>query len=175
MDIINKIKSVDDNDKYNLYKLYEEYSNNYDKNYLDYLFYTLKKYEFNEENNIKKDNNIIEEKIKRLDYNFKKSVKSFYKTCIITNRSQYVCEVAHIYPFVDSELEDKYNPNNGILLCRDLHKLFDDKLIKINPNNYQLILSQEILDDKTLKIYHQYHNKILNIKKESKYYFDKIY
>ena len=167
--IINKIKSIDKNNITELTNLYNELIKQNDKDYLDYLFYSLKKYEYII------PNETYEDKIKRKDKKFKESVTKYYKSCIITGRSLYVCEVAHIYPFADSELEDKYNPVNGIVLCRDMHKLFDDKLIKIDPIDFKLTLSAEILLDGSLEIYHKYNNNILDINPESKHYFEKLY
>ena len=169
MDIKNKIKSIDKNNIIELTNLYNELIKQNDKDYLDYLFYSLKKYEYIN------PNETYEDKIKRKDKKFKESVTKYYKSCIITGRSLFVCEVAHIYPFADSELEDKYNPFNGIVLCRDMHKLFDDKLIKIDPIDFKLTLSQEILSDDSLEIYHKYNNMILDIKPESRHYFEKLY
>ena len=169
MDIKNKIKSIDKNNIIELTNLYNELIKQNDKDYLDYLFYSLKKYEYIN------PNETYEDKIKRKDKKFKESVTKYYKSCIITGRSLYVCEVAHIYPFADSELEDKYNKLNGIVLCRDMHKLFDDKLIKINPIDFKLTLSAEILSDGSLEIYHKYNNKILDINPESRHYFEKLY
>lgn len=170
MDIRKQIKQIDSDNKIELYNLYNILIKDNDKLYLDYLFYSLKKYE-HIENNIE----TIEDKIKRKDNNFKNKVKEYYKTCIITGRSNIVCEVAHIFPFSDSDLNDKYNEFNGILLCRDLHCLFDKKLININPTNFELILNDEILEDKSLEVYHQYNKKILNIRQESRYYLNKLY
>ena len=169
MDIKNKIKSIDKNNIIELTNLYNELIKQNDKDYLDYLFYSLKKYEYIN------PNETYEDKIKRKDKKFKESVTKYYNSCIITGRSLYVCEVAHIYPFADSKLEDKYNPINGIVLCRDMHKLFDDKLIKIDPIDFKLTLSQEILSDDSLEIYHKYNNKILDINPESRHYFEKLY
>ena len=56
-----------------------------------------------------------------------------------------------------------------------MHKLFDDKLIKIDPIDFKLTLSQEILSDDSLEIYHKYNNKILDINPESRHYFEKLY
>ena len=152
---------------------YEElikiYNTDTDKYKLDLVFYDLYEYEYIN------SNETYEKKIKRIDKKFKKSVTQYYKSCIITKRSLYVCEVAHIYPFADSELEDKYNPLNGVLLCRDMHKLFDNKLITINPIDYRLTLSPEILSDDTLVDYIKYNNIILDINLESRHYFEKLY
>jgi len=43
-------------------------------------------------------------------------VKEYYRICIITERSDTVCEVAHIFPFSESDINDKYNPFNGHII-----------------------------------------------------------
>jgi len=148
--------------------LYNDLKDKTKKELLDFIFFDMFNYENNQEET-------IQDKIQRKDWYFKKDVKNYYKKCIITGRSEYICEVAHIYPFSDSSLDDKYNPYNGILICRDLHKLFDNKLLKINPDNFQLLLDDIILLDNNLEIYHKYHNKILDIRPQSKQYFTKLY
>lgn len=171
MDIIDVIKYIEDNNYKNLDVLYRELINKININILNFIFFD--RFHYIPTNILIKDiNETYEQKIKRYDTKFKNDVKEYYKKCIITGRSSLVCEVAHIYPFSDSDYEDKYNPNNGILLCRDLHILFDKNLININ-NDFTLIISKEILDDESLELYHQYNNKKLNIKQESKYYLQK--
>jgi len=158
---INENNNDEINDKYN-----ELLINNYNKNNLDYVFYLYFEYENNEDIDV-----IIEEKFKRQDNEFKNKVIKHYKTCIITGRSKNICEVAHILPFSECNKNQKYDEYNGILLCRDLHCLFDKKLISINYKDFKLTLSKDILKDNTLEIYHKYHNKIINIRKESIKYF----
>jgi len=176
LEIKNRIKSISEQDEYNLRKLYDEIKKEIENvEYLDYLFYSLKKYEYREIEKIEEICETKEEKIKRLDKIFRENVISRDIKCIITGKSRFVCEVAHIYPFSKCTMEEKYDENNGILICRDLHKLFDDKLITINPDNNKLKLSDEILNDETLEIYHKYNNKKLNIKKESSKYLRKLY
>jgi predicted restriction endonuclease len=138
----------------------------YNEEELNYMFYLYFNYEV--------DKIKLEEKIKRYDKDFKNKVIDYYKTCIVTGRSKSVCEVAHILPFSKSNNFQKYDEYNGILLCRDLHILFDNKLISINPTDFRLVLSPEIFHDDTLKIYHKYYNNILNIREESRKYFNLI-
>ena len=138
------------------------------KDKIDLVFYDL----YNYETEIRET---TEEKIKRKDEQFKKEVTDHYKTCIVTGRSLSVCEVAHIFPFKKCEDKDKHNKYNGLLLCCDLHKLFDANLIKINTIDFKLILDEQILKDKTLEDYHKYHGKILNIRTESREYLMKLY
>jgi predicted restriction endonuclease len=156
-----------------LTELYTKLIKENDINLINFIFYDKYNYEYKPITEQIPES--TEEKVKRYDNKFKQGVKDYYKTCIITGRSQLVCEVAHIYPFSNSNLDEKYDKYNGILLCRDLHKLFDDKLIKINPENFVLSLCEQILQDETLRIYHQYNNKILNINSNSKIYLKKLY
>ena len=112
-DIINYI---DNNIDKKIDVLYNELKNNIDITILNFIFYDRFNYEHININ----PNETYENKIKRKDNKFKESVTNYYKSCIITGRSLYVCEVAHIYPFADSELEDKYNPVNGIKYSRSI-------------------------------------------------------
>ena len=70
-------------------------------------------------------------KICRNDEEFKQSVHDLYKTCIICDsgdchKSAY--EVAHIWDFAKCDSnESKYDVNNGVLLCANMHKYFDSK------------------------------------------------
>jgi hypothetical protein len=140
---------------------------------INFIMYDKYNYVHNDNDNDKEE--LFEEKVKRLDSNFKKHVKDYYKKCIVTGRSSILCEAAHIHPFCKSKIEDKYNPNNGIYLCSDLHKLYDrnNNEMIITPN-FKLILSDEILNDVEMSDYHKYHNKILDIKPASKKYFEMI-
>ena len=87
-----------------------------------------------------------QQKICRNDEEFKKAVHDLYKTCIICDigdchKSAY--EVAHIWDFAKCDSnESKYDVNNGILLCANMHKYFDSKcgllkfeLINTDSNN----------------------------------------
>ena len=107
-----------------------------------------------------------EDRIKRRDDKFKKEVKTRYKSCIITGKSVRICEVAHIIPFSGSNYHEKYNPDNGLLLCRELHQLFDTKSndLKINPETMCIELTEDILKDEGFQDYHQYNKKQLKIK-----------
>lgn len=109
----------------------------------------------------------LEDKIKRsLQYKFRESLKQKYSKCVISNRNVEICEACHIIPFCESELENKYNINNGLLLSSDLHKLFDKFMLSINEKMC-VQLSKNILNDESYKDYHKYHNKKLNLNKET--------
>ena len=75
-----------------------------------------------------------QKKINREDAFFKLKVWERDKKCIICDnydchKSSY--QVAHIFDFskCDTDIE-KYDVNNGILLCSNMHKYFDDSLLK---------------------------------------------
>ena len=143
--IIDQINKINDENINELEELYYKLKKTTSKRLLSYLFYTLKNF----------DPSIIEtteEKVKRKDKQFRDKVKSFYNNkCVISGRSEIVCEVAHIKPFSESDPEEKYDPNNGILLSADLHKLFDTKLFTIDPETFQLELQIVLLMEPTQK------------------------
>ena len=93
-----------------------------------------------------------------------KLLKRYKNKCALTGQLEKVCEACHIIPF--SECQDvfkKYDVNNGILLTRNLHKLYDQNLfyicendckIKINPKTaMEDILNYNLNDykDKNIK------------------------
>ena len=150
-------------------QLIEKFTSDIEKIEIEFIMYERFKYKY--------VNNLIEsteEKVKRKDDKFKEEVKAYYKNCVITGRSSKVCEVAHIKPFSESNPGEKYDPNNGILLSADLHKLFDLKLLTINSDTFQLRLTDSVLLDEEFKDYFQFNGKILEIKSESKKYFNKL-
>ena len=57
---------------------------------------------------------------------------------------------SHIVRFADSQLEEKYDLYNGLLLCANADALFDKHLISINDNE-QLVFSFLIDNNKLLK------------------------
>jgi len=166
MNFIERLLCIEESDKDKLNILYEELLKSHLDKELDYFFYSLKKFKYA---NIK-----TEEKKIRNDDTFKENVINKYKRCIITNKPIYVCEVAHIYPFANCDENEKYDPDNGILLCRELHKLFDDNLIIIDNTTLKITFDEKILNDNSLSDYHKYNNTTLKLD-ISKYYLKKKY
>jgi len=158
---------VKNNEHENLKLLYEQliekFTSEIEKIEIEFIMYERFGYRYVIES--------TEEKVKRKDNKFKEEVKKFYKNCVITGRSSKVCEVAHIKPFSESNSEEKYDPNNGLLLSADLHKLFDAKLFTINSETFELKLKDEVLSDEDFKDYFKYNGKKLKIKSESQKYF----
>ena len=182
IDIINKIKTIDKNNIDELNNLYNELIKDNKKHYIDYLFYSLKKYEHKEiiedeiiEDEIIKEN--IEEREKRQDALYRKLIQNKYKTCMITSKPLCVSQVAHIYPHRLCTLEEKYDPVNGFLLSAELHILFDstDNKLKIDPETQIISFCKEILEDETMAEYKKYHNKKIELNDKQKYYLTKKY
>jgi len=159
----------------------------YDKNKVMYFIKTLFdiKIEYIKEDLYKKENTQI--KICRNDDEFKKAVNELYKTCIICDigdchKSAY--EVAHIWDFAKCDTpEQKYDVNNGILLCANMHKYFDSKceLLKFelishidnNCNNTvmcKVVFSESISDS---NYYKKYNGKQIKFNKQNIIYLEK--
>ena len=71
--------------------------------------------------------------------------------CDIDN--QLIIEAAHLIPYKKVNiygLDLIQNPKNGLPLCRNHHKLFDQGLIKINPNNLEVEIS--VLNSESLNV-----------------------
>ena len=85
---------------------------------------------------------------------FHKQILERDKQCIITNRINKVCQACHIIPFSICTEEQKYDSNNGLLLSADIHLLFDDYLLSINPKTLCVVLCNELLNDIHYNIYH---------------------
>ena len=176
-DIVNKIKSIDKDNIIELANLYVELIKNNDTNYIDYLFYSLKKYEYTKIIETTETIETIEEREKRLDTEFRNKVREKYKTCMITNKPLYVSQVAHIYPFKLCEPEEKYDISNGLLLSAELHLLFDtpDYKLRINPDTKIISFSEDILNDKSMIAYRQYHNMKIDLDEKNIHYLRKKY
>ena len=69
----------------------------------------------------------------------------FESTCAVTGcKVEEVLEAAHVVPLTEG---GGYAPDNGILLRRDIHTLFDDHRLAIHPNSLKVKLAKRIADD----------------------------
>ena len=85
---------------------------------------------------------------------FHKQILERDKQCIISTKFSKVCQACHIIPFSICTEEQKYDSNNGLLLSADIHLLFDDYLLSINPIRSCVVLCNELLNDIHYNIYH---------------------
>lgn len=128
----------------------------------------LAKYIINQELD-KNGNKIIRSHEKEL----RKKVINRDKTCIISGHDENSCEVAHIKPFCDSNINEKYDINNCILLDAGLHKLFDKYLWTINPETKKIIISNKIKNNKAL--INDFVNLKINLSEKQLQYFNHHY
>jgi len=168
------IKYIDNNNDKQINILYNELKNNLNKSLLDFIFYDKFDYEHIELPE-ELPEKTIEEKIKRKDYDFRKSVIEKYKTCMITNKPLCISQVAHIYPYKLSDSDEKYDPENGLLLSAELHLLFDNFKFTIDPETNIITFSDDILEDNSMNYYRQYHNMKIDLNDKNKYYLRKKY
>jgi predicted restriction endonuclease len=164
-----------------IYMLLEEY----DKNEVMYIIKELFDIEFKYIDEDEDEEN-IQNKICRNDEEFKKTVKDRYKTCIICDNNsecdESVYEVAHILDFSKCETElEKYDVNNGLLMCANMHKRFDKFLLKfvidgvvdgIINNNYivKIMFCDSMID---YGFYKKYNDKEIQLNKENIIYIKK--
>ena len=95
------------------------------------------------------DDNIINE-INQISKKDDAQLKCTYEKLLLEyNDKTYINYLFYVLKQYEYEhrLDEKYDELNGIVLCRELHKLFDDKKIYIDHNDYRLILSNEIIND----------------------------
>lgn len=65
-------------------------------------------------------------------------------TCCVTGCSiERLVEAAHIIPYRGAQTDEQ---DNGLLLRVDIHRLFDDYLVSVDPERLLLVVSQSITD-----------------------------
>ena len=120
-----------------------------------------------------------EKKNRRFQDRFRKELIERFETCIITGISHKSCEAAHIIPHRTCSGSSKYDVNNGLLICKNLHSLFDneDKDLKINPETLLIQFSNTILNDPDYEEYHKYHNTKIrcDLNEDTKKYLRQYY
>ena len=180
-----EIKDKYDEETYNEFDIFtENILNKYKDNIYENVVLYFLKYYFNIEYQVSKEKELEESKqlqVCRNDDEFKKAVKDRYKTCIICDiyechKSSY--QVAHIFDFSKCETEvEKYDVNNGILLCSNMHKYFDDSLLKFVldgdcDDNYlvNIVFCNTMCD---YMFYKKYNGKKILFNKENILYIEK--
>lgn len=157
--VIDTMRQVPPAEMYNI--LIKTYS----KTKVEFIMYNLFNYDYLN----------IEQREKRKDAEFKKNVRTRYNNeCIITGTDIPV-QVCHIIPFSQCDSNEKYNINNGILLRDDIHMLFDNGYIKINPDTLCVEIAESIMKNKKCYDYHKYDGMIVKISKTSLCYLRRVY
>jgi len=116
---------------------------------------------------LKKVQRLINERNKQSQ--FRENIMTLYKgRCAITGIDiPEVLEASHIDPHAKSGINEN---NNGILLRKDIHALFDNNLIRINPENFEILLSTRIQNN---PVYKELHGSILNLPISNKYLLER--
>lgn len=154
--IINAYKQMGNMDFFSLYKYL---TSKYWKEYVDLVMYDELNYECTKD--------LIDKRNKQ--NKFRKGLIDKYNSCIITGNGKLVCEACHIKPFILCNEKEKYDINNGLFLDACCHKLFDNFMLSINPNTFQLEIKED-LDKDQYKFIWKYNNLKLNIDEKSKKY-----
>jgi len=176
LNIANDIKKIGINGLSNLTLLQAKQSQ-IDQDILKFVFeFLIDKYDtqsleifFNNNYNYTYDHNYENYVICKQNY-IRNFLINKYIRCIITDKSYMLCDAVFILSlnelskYTNEPIKYRYEPENALLLCRDLCALFmhPKKYLKINPSNLTVELSDEILNDPNCKEYHKYHNKKIN-------------
>lgn len=157
---------------------------------IEEVFYILKeKYKIDIELKLYSSNNQEETispyqisiNIARNDEDFKRDVKDRFQSCIICGYNKSICQVAHIYDFskCKENIDECYDPENGLLLCPNHHILFDNGYLKLNeindPTNDPNNNIEVKIDFKMLRHELQNNCKKLKLTPKNLYYLKKKY
>jgi hypothetical protein len=160
---IKEYDHLSNNKKYNKLLIY------YDKTTVDFYMYDTYKYIHQL---IDDEDDITEQSNRNGQTLFREQLINRYKTCIISGCSPDVCDAAHIIPYAELNSEH-YNIDNGILLRKDLHALFDNKKLIINPHTLIVRFNENIIKDN--KDYIQFNNKKIILNTNSIKYLEIYY
>lgn len=70
-------------------------------------------------------------------------LSTYQRTCAITqSQVTQVLDAAHIQPYAYEKIDKVHN---GLLLRTDVHRLFDNGLIGVNPNHMEAVLSPRLI------------------------------
>lgn len=129
-----------------------------------------KKYNFSSNNDFM---NLIRDRYQQTK--FRNAIIERDKRCIITGMNANICEACHVIPYSLIDEKNRFNPDNGILLECGLHKLFDMKLVSINPETSTVHFNKKLLLDDSYNLFTKYENKIVIINNETQKYLKDHY
>ena len=112
------------------------------------------------------NDDLFEEEVVIRNGVFKREIpKAYNYTCSISGMRVYLkngqtlIDGCHIMPF--SKTQDD-TITNGIALCPNLHRAFDNGYITIS-NDYKVIVSSHLIETESNYSIHQFHNKKINL------------
>ena len=116
-----------------------------------------------------------EERLTRTDTLFKSDVRNRYNNRCIISGASATTQVSHIKPFSESNKDERYDPNNGLLLRDDLHTLFDRHDLIIDPDTSTVQISDDLMNNPFDSCYHCFNGMVLNINQLTINYLRKKY
>ena len=104
---------------------------------------------------------------------FSDNVQTIYdnKCCITGISTRSILNSSHISPW-SSDIENRGNEKNGLLLSLILHKCFDKGLLSID-DNYKVLISTNIKDENLRNYLHEFEGKKISLPVRKEYYPDK--
>ena len=121
--IIKQLNNIANDAQYN--KLVEKYN----KTYVDFALYVT----YGTDSNKLSNSEICKKILQRHQKKFRNDIVERDTKCIITGSDEKYCEACHIVPYAESSNKNKFNINNGLLLCKMIHDVFDKYQVSINP------------------------------------------
>jgi hypothetical protein len=115
----------------------------------------------------------------RNDAKYRELVIERFNKCIICQNNECnidCCNVCHILNFADCDNDSKYDINNGLLLCANMHSYFDKHLLKLKIIDYNNAMVSVQIDEKLkdCQIY-KYNGLIITLLSENIKYIEKRY
>jgi len=96
--------------------------------------------------------------------------KLSYTQCMLEKLSYPSLVASHIKPFIDSDDNEAYDPNNGLLLSRNMDILFDQGYISFNDDG--TIIYSYALNKDVVQYLQNYQLDSIFINQNRKYYLD---
>lgn len=72
--------------------------------------------------------------------------------CILSDKHPSICQACHILDYKNSDNQEKYDINNGLLLSNDLHKAFDNNFFTFNHVTCKLEIMYDIIESMNINI-----------------------
>jgi putative restriction endonuclease len=106
---------------------------------------------------------------------FRKALIKAYsgKCCICGLSVLELLEAAHIKPYQECTLNERVSVNNGLLLCANHHKLYDNDILKISKEYKIIVKSIDEKNESNRKFISFYDGKLMNLPINFIHYPDK--
>ena len=128
------------------------------------------------------ENNDIPEKVLRFVVDrgndqqiFRKILLKAYsgKCCICGLSVEELLEAAHIKPYHECTVGEKISVKNGLLLCSNHHKLFDNGILKISKEYKIIVNNIDETNESNRKFISVYDGRMINLPKVFSHYPEK--